>query len=197
MKTNISHKNKFIYLAVPRTASRLTYTHLKQYGCIGGADNGGMTHRMVIHPECKDYLAVVCARNPFTRWVSYWNLVKKWPQVDYEPTGSLVRFVRAHPMDFEGFTKCLMNRRMFCSINAELLVASPSRLFVLRFEDLQNTFNRLPFVHTPHKMRINHQPNTLRWRSFYTKTSRDIVVDVHNEDFKRFGYSTNLKDCVL
>lgn len=194
MRPNISEEHKFVYLAVPRTGSRLTFTHLQEYGVVGGAA-GRMTHVMDVPLECSDWLVVFCTRNPYTRWISYWSLVKQWPVVDYEPIRSITKFAKEHPQDFKGFAQLLQQHHVFRSISQD--VGSHSNFYALRYEDLNNTFNGLPFVTREHNLGIIHRPETLDWRGYYDKETKAIVCEEHIDDFMRFKYTLDLDSCEL
>jgi hypothetical protein len=82
---NYSHKNKFVWYAPPKVASRSTAQIFRKYCDLNPhlpkPDNPRMifTHENEWPEDCpKDYLHIVSIRHPYYRWISYW----KHDQVD-------------------------------------------------------------------------------------------------------------------
>jgi hypothetical protein len=200
---NISHPHRFVFLAVPRTGSRITFKTLQRYGCVGGAPSGRMTHEMAVPRGCEDYLHVATVRSPFTRWVSCWVWCKRWPLMEGAPHQSFVRWLRENPGDFRGFVERATNARLIRTVSAYLNQVPAQHMRLLRYEHLQDDFRALPFIRLDKATRaaqstpvvpLRHNPETKIWRSFFSDHVAQMVVQHSKADFDAFGYSENIND---
>jgi hypothetical protein len=200
---NVSHAHKFVFLAVPRTGSRVTFRELKKFGCEGGEAHSRMTHRMAVPDGCEDYSVVATVRNPFTRWVSCWVWCKMWPLRSEEPYRTFVEWLLNNPDDFPGFVERAMERDYIKPISWHLDQAKAPNLELLRYESLQTDFDAWLGNHfsseviigsskKPPVVSIRHNPETLDWKNQFTSRARDMVLEHSAEDFRRFSYSTDI-----
>ncbi|MEX2188633.1 MAG: sulfotransferase family 2 domain-containing protein [Pirellulales bacterium] len=76
----VSHRLKFVFLGVPRTASRAMHVALKRLP--GARQPWGGLHRMTIPPQAQDYFTFCCVRNPYPRLYSHycccWGQRRRW-----------------------------------------------------------------------------------------------------------------------
>jgi hypothetical protein len=196
---NVSHTHRFVYLAIPRTGSRVCFRALQNYGLQGGDAGGRMTHRMEIPAGCEDYRVISTVRNPFIRWVSCWTWVKMWPLRAGTHYSNLAEWLIANPQDFPGFVERALRGRIIRPQTAYLDHARAGELHLLRTEQLQEGFNALHDTFDlasadmkcegPPVVSIRHNPATVSWRSHIDQRSIDMIREHSAEDFRRFGYS--------
>ena len=177
---NVSHTHRFVFLANMRTGTRCVFGALRRYfDCIGGEQDGRMlTHRIGIPTGCERYTVIATVRNPFSRMVSCWNWVSRWPN-------ELGEFVRARPDDFGAFVERTAGSG-FESQSARLGEIEPAQL--IRYEQLQASFSELPFVANERLHIVPQSPITADWQSQYTPEIERMVVEKWGDDFDRFGY---------
>ena len=194
---NVSHQHKIVFLAVPRTGSRITYKTLQVVlGLKGGAPHGGMTHEMRTPIGCESYLHVAAGRSPFTRWVSCWVWCKTWPVVPGSHYEDFARWLRDNPNDFPGFVERAIQRNYIRTVSAYLAqVKGNLKWHLLRYETLSADFGQLldQISVSPVSVPIEHNPETLRWHTYYDERSIALVVGHSKMDFERYNYSTDIE----
>lgn len=196
---NVSHTHRFIYLAIPRTGSRVCFKALQNYGLQGGDPGGRMTHRMEIPAGCEDYRVITTVRNPFIRWVSCWTWVKMWPLRAGMHYSNLLEWLIANPQDFPGFVERALQSGIIQAQTAHLDQSRVRDFHLLRTEQLQKSFDELhdtfdPALadmkfQAPPVVSIRHNPATVSWRSHMDRRAIDMIREHSAEDFRRFGYS--------
>jgi hypothetical protein len=76
----VSHRLKFVFLGIPRTASRAMHAALKELP--GARQPWGGLHRMTIPANARDYFTFCCVRNPYQRLYSHycccWGKRRRW-----------------------------------------------------------------------------------------------------------------------
>lgn len=175
MSYNESHEHKAIFVGPPRTASRFTFTNLKQYGFVGGERNGeGMTHRYPPPGTYDDYLFIVTCRNPYQRMVSNYGIA-----------------TNAWNMTFENFKEFVVHNTTKMVFGVPYSHDFKNRkVHWIRFEHHHEDFMKLPFVPETHTWTgwVENE-NSKNWKSFYTDPEvEQMVYDFYKEDFKYFGY---------
>lgn len=197
---NVSHEHKLVFLAVPRTGSRVTFKTLQRLGLKGGAPNGGMTHEMGTPSGCETYLHVATVRSPFARWVSCWVWCRRWPVSPGAHYEKFAIWMRDNPTDFPGFVERAIVGGYIRPVSGYLGQVTAERWHLMRYESLQTDFANLPGACKPIGLRrepvvpLKHNPETLRWRSYYDAQTTELVVQHSARDFALYNYSENIDD---
>lgn len=166
----------FVYLAIPRTASTTMRDHVLP---IYGGRHVPPHHQRSVPGQYRSYFKFTVVRNPYDRMMSAWahltNTRDKWI-LDKTPT----QFVRAC-----GEWKLGMNQSEF--------LGQQELDMILRFENLIQELERLPFVRRTHVKdghvlplpHLNAAPRS-------ATVNLDEFIEAVNEhsapDFERFGY---------
>ena len=207
----ISHRHRFIFFAVPRTATHAIRAALGP--TLGDADwqqqslteavripvpalarigHGHVSFRQVqaCLPEAAgDYFKFAVVRNPYDRFVSVCAMLNK-----RNPTyrGNETDFMK-RALGFPRFRARVLVRPQW-----EMLADDEDELrmdFVGRYETLQQSFDEvcrligLPAVSLEPSNASEHGV----FPSYYDDELLSRVTDLYREDFKRFGYDTATK----
>ncbi len=172
----ISHDLKFVYLGIPRTASRATHAALKT---LSGAFQHGLLHEMGIPDECESYFTFCCVRNPYRRFLSWY----RWRNQPH-PWGS-----PAKDMNFEQYIEATEAGKLGPSTVREFTLEN--RLdHIYRFEDLPNSLLSLTQIQGIESMKHLKcgQKLSRHWQKFYNQGLADRVYKICKSDFDEFGY---------
>lgn len=196
---NACHRFKFIFLAVPRTGSRITFKTLQAFDLKGGAPNGGMTHEMAVPAGCESYTALATIRSPFTRWVSCWVWCKRWPVVRGSHYEQFAIWLRDNPNDFPGFVERAVAKGYIRTVSSYLTRVQAERWCLMRYESLNADFAKaakrlgLPSDELK-RIPLVHNRETLQWRRYYDQRATDLVRQHSMADFVKYGYSEDIND---
>lgn len=199
---HVSNREKAIFLAIPKTASRTVAEWLhKDYNFkkAGGRRHGRTPHHGLCPTvQCKlqtqDYFHFTAIRNPFSRMVSRWNHWRK---------GHKQR------LSISGFHKYLdglmpehVSRKKVKIFCARYL--SPQTHWIdyagkyldheittIKQENLIEGLKNLPFVTKPIVLPEIGKNDYGKWQDYYTPKLRRKIVELYWEDFSRFGYQTS------
>lgn len=181
----ISHKHKFVFIAVPKTGSTSVRSIIDPYSDILSVNNRNSPYKhhttalnLKSHFESQDwewnsYYKFSVVRNPWERRVSSWAYRLKKGQHNYTEFKDFVRHYPAAPQfswlsDQDG--NFLMD-------------------YVFKLEDpdgMDKVFNKLkiPKVKLPHKNKNGHKHYT----EYYDDETRQIVAKKYAKDIEYFGY---------
>jgi hypothetical protein len=177
----VNHRLRFVFIAVPRTASVAMSNALM--GLPGSITVPGDRHRNAVPPECRGYYTFACVRNPYAReWSHYCYLQRNRP-----------------PSQLKAIVKRLGFARYVCEHAGggflEWFDPPQSRFLeglrldaVLRFEELPGCFGQLPFVPEGHLLRRENGASRGDWRSRYGQEVAELVYRWAEADFTRYGY---------
>lgn len=124
--------------------------------------------------DYEDYFVFSSIRNPFTRFVAYWNF--------YEAMGSVdMAFTRCPPLFSQIFTYPLEQVEEDCI---------PMRLDqFITVENLQEDFNKLSFLTQSHEIKLTPEsPYELKLSAALV----DRLREYYAIDFKTFGYDSTV-----
>lgn len=195
----ICNKQKVVFVAVPKTGTRSIYKVLQnQYNGQRLSD-----HLQVVPKQYKNYFTFIIKRNPYDRACSlYWALCRRNPTFDqYGWLESLKQ--KKFENNFENFLKIAISgkRHRIDHPIPQHRFHNRNRIdAILRFENLQEDFNNLPFVKewielprmnitvgiksTPDKIRVPRPP----WKEIINDKSIQLINQIYAEDFKLLGY---------
>ena len=163
----VSDRFEFVYIAIPRTASKSMCQFLREH--YGGRDVDGY-HDCTVRNEHQGYLIFTVVRNPYGRALSRYFKLKAQPELDYlTHEGTMVA-----PM-----TQC----DYVYTAGVELC---------LRFEDLPECVKLLPFVGNnpppfPHLPEFIRRPKGT-FHDLFTPEDEAYIWERQQSDFLNFGY---------
>jgi hypothetical protein len=183
----VSRQLRFVYLGVPRTASRAMHHALRQLP--GARWLWGGLHRMNVPPRARDFFTFCCVRNPYQRLYSHYCCC--W--------GKRHRFWagRVRVRSFREYLETLAAGRLggSCGSKYQLTVrgyTGENRLdAVVRYEDLPQSLlalaDRVPGIDTlTLPKRGCHLSGD--WRGAYSDELAKMVYHLARADFDEFGY---------
>lgn len=187
----ISHSYKFIFVAVPKTASTSVGSAIDEYG-----QDSGLAKHLTALNACKqygkiwdEYFKFSFVRNPWD-WLVSWYMYRKRDALkdpghpnhkNYTGSMSFEDFLRR---DYPAVRKTQRSR--ISDHQGKLLVD-----YVGRYENLGEDMNLIstkigiPAVTLPHLFRSVRR----EYREYYTDTTRQLVIDHYREDIDFFEYS--------
>lgn len=199
----ISDKHKYVFISVPKTGTRSIYhLLLKDFNGKKGVD-----HSRQVPAYAKDFYTFLTVRNPYDRAASaYWSTCRR-PKSPTSGLPSAVhhgfqRIFDQNNMEnnFKNYLKIIQGDYKGYVIDHTLPIsyfAYTNKIdFILRFEDIENSFNQLPFVKdfvslpilNPTTSKTNENPNLRpKWESMVDDECISIINDVYSKDFQ-FGY---------
>ena len=201
----ISHKYKFVFIAIPKTGSTTIRKVLDQYSDVisVGDRNSPYIHHTSAYKLKKhfeevgwnwdEYFKFAFVRNPWDRLVSSFNYQKKVVH-EKEKYG----IDNPNYEDYKRFTKdnnfsSWMNPPLKMGPNFKALVDESNNFlmdFIGKFENLQEDFNticdkiEIPQQKLPHKNKTNHKHYT----EYYDEETRQLVAKKFAKDIEYFGY---------
>lgn len=144
-------------------------------------------------PNIAKWPAFAVVRNPWDRMVSGWAHHPRWKQ----EVGSFANFVNLakqevfinnNPNWLDGYVR----------VQSDFIRGHEEKIYVLKFEDLQEDFNKLT-TKIDQLSKINpalprtsgrlHSTGTgADYRTHYTPELANIVLELYKEDIEKFGY---------
>ena len=186
----ILKEHRHVFIAVPRTASRSTYTWLARY--YGGATVGSY-HQWRVPDHYKDFTIFIGVRNPYERCFSFYWWTCKEPPKGGKPLRADFATYMEHLIETK-YGKGKENNKV-PEIHGSMknyYDNSGASVFI-RLEHFQkDVMKKLPFVKgTPPAMPRKHGCRNKPQRRF-TEVIRareeQLVWDYCKEDFDFFGY---------
>ena len=144
-------------------------------------------------PDVRSWPAFTVVRNPWDRMVSGWAHHPKWKK----EVGSFSNFVHLAKKEvFENNNPNWLDG--YVRVQSDFIRGYEEKIYVLRFEDLQEDFNALT-VEIDQLSEIDPQlPRTSgrmhstgtgpEYHSHYNDELMNIVKQLYNEDIEKFGY---------
>ena len=197
----ICNDNKIVFIAVPKTGTRTMYKILeeKYNGKLQGE------HREVVPEQYRNYFTFIIKRNPYDRAASiYWAMCRRnGDKYHYKKHFTKRRLENT----FLNFLKELLARRYekmgVGHVRIQYVFYTNNINKILRFENLQEDFNNLPFVKS--KIELPHLNHTTRehiptpkkpighpirpsWEEMVTAEEGKLINKIYEIDFKHLGY---------
>ena len=194
----VSHKHKFVFIHIPKTAGTSIWSATKQKveKITHNIRRKGYRYLKEYETENIDF-SFAFVRNPWDRLVSafkYLNAggVYEGDRVDRE------KYLRNYGEAFSPFVKGLSSNNLIfnqmhfkpqyewiCDDNENILVD-----FIGKFENLQEDFNvvcdkiEIPRQKLPHSNKAKHKHYT----EYYNDETRQIIAEKYAKDIEYFGY---------
>jgi len=180
-------KHKILFYAIPKTGTRSIYAFLQK-------NFGGKIikdHRHTAPKEFKDYFSFTVIRNPYDRVCSQWWSTCKRNKDRY---GYLAQFEKR---GMENTVKNWLQIRKEERIDIRKIQGTQS-IFIknnnidmfLKFETLQEDFNKLPFIKNTHKLEwLNPTINDRqRWTQILDYDDIKTINSLYAIDFETTDY---------
>ena len=203
----ISHKHRFIFFAVPRTATHAVRQALRPYldeddweqqalfgkqsipvpevAAIGHGHVSFQQIRACLPVEAlSSYFKFGFVRNPFDRFVSTCFFLNRHNQ---RFVGNEVEFMR------QAINKVRFRQRVLARPQYRLLTDEHDRLmmdYVGRYETLQESFDEIcrQTGLTPSILSRKNESQHQRYECYYDASLKESVVEYYRKDFQLFGY---------
>ena len=203
----ISHKHRFIFFAVPRTATHAVRQALRPHlgeddweqqalfgkQSIPVPEVAAIGHGHVSFQQLKTYLLAQTlssyfkfgfVRNPFDRFVSTCFFLNRHNQ---RFVGNEVEFMR------QAINKVRFRQRVLARPQYRLLTDEHDRLmmdYVGRYETLQESFDEIcrQTGLTPSILSRKNASQHQRYECYYDTSLKESVVEYYRKDFQLFGY---------
>ena len=188
-------EHKVVFVDIPKTGSRSIMITLRaQYG----GTSIGKNHARSIPQQYKDYFKFCVVRNPYERMCSlYWSLCRR-----RDDTKSYRKMLKEQnlSLSLEGFlTLIKSNSGKALYFPQYKFVENNNMDTILRFENLNEEFNMLPFIKAPHKLPHSNSTTINRnkvstpdprphWRELVTAQAAEIINERYAKDFEMFNY---------
>jgi hypothetical protein len=180
----ISHKHKFVYIAVPKTASFTMRECLNPYSDIAlKLIHGGDAHAK-IHEVRDEYF-----KNEESKFTNYFKFA-----FVRNPWDLQVSRFHYHFKDYpeKSFKECFMDGDAVPTVQSDWLTINGEYCinFIGKYENLQQDFNvicdkiKIPKQKLPRKNASKHKHYT----EYYDEETKQIVAEKYAKDIKYFGY---------
>jgi hypothetical protein len=153
----LSHKYKFAYFAIPKTASEtLTSILIDEYNAEFW--NGGDKHENVIPEQFYDYFCFTSIRHPYQRVLSAYQYINRKNEIPLSLYNCRNRF---HLISMTQYLNKPLIIRRWATIKdnvSDFEKELPAGYLLpridqyIKVETLQEDFNRLPFINKTHKL---------------------------------------------
>lgn len=187
----VSHKNKYLYYSIPKTATTSIKIYLELYGSVDiGLHSKQDGYSIEYDDSWNDYFKFAFVRNPWDRILSCFldktkqSIGKCWEMETYKSFSSC---------SFEEFIDYLnLDNIMFDGhITPQYLMINLSQIdFIGKFEDLDTDFTKiqnllgLPVI----KLSKENQTQHDKYQLYYNKKTKNKVYSLYREDIERFNY---------
>ncbi len=179
----ICNENRFVFMAVPKTATRSIYRVLKGYFlCTQGQD-----HTIKTSKHARDYFRFCVKRNPYDRVCSaYWHICKR----DLLTVGGVCYSKHIKDNTLHGFLNTIKTMAGQHAMTKPQAIYYETNLYdqVLRFEHLQEDFDTLPFLEYPLRLPIVNAFEHPHWTDLVDKVTGPMINDIYAKDFEILGY---------
>ena len=205
-KKMYSHKNKSIFIHIPKTAGWTLHNILKRYADFHSAGHvGNFTRRVQQISErhypskllkekyLDSYFKFCFVRNPYDLLVSSYKWWKR------EPKSGRKRKLYLEILDMS-FKEFILKRAEFINeVNTKKLGqhfwitntdGNPLVDFIGKFENLQKDFNIIcDKIGIPHQLLPHHNKTKHKcYTEYYDDETREIVAEKYAKDIEYFGY---------
>ena len=203
----ISHKHRFIFFAVPRTATHAVRQALRAHlgeddweqqalfgkQIIPVPDIASIGHGHISFQQARAFLSTESVssyfkfgfvRNPFDRFVSTcFFLNRRNPGF----TGNEVEFMR------QAIRNTRFRQRVLVSPQYQMLTDDNDTLmmdYVGRYETLQESFDNIcsQIGVTPSELSMKNSSRHGQYQCYYDETLKSSVAEFYSKDFELFGY---------
>lgn len=179
----ISHKHKFIFVHVPKTAGTSIKNAMNGYydELHNPYHSGIFRIKTTLSDQIfQSYFKFGTMRNPWDREVSRYAFIKKYKNHD------------RHACVLNGFKDYLLKFNEMGLVNYNLLKihGNIGVDYIMKFENLQQDFNivcdkiGIPRKKIPHDNQTNHK----RYIEYYDDETRELVAQKYAKDIEYFGY---------
>lgn len=204
MPWGISHKYKFIFIHIPKTAGTTICSSwegsiLKQIcrdtGVLGGGHKTVLQLKKKFPKEFKTYLKFTVVRNPYDRFVSKFYFKQRKPRKEFELEWSDKEVDGLLPQLFWITDNENIYKKMPPDFRPELHYGNIIVDRVLRFEnlnfELESVFNELGLPKSvidifPHFRQTRAE---FTYDKYFDEKLKSICAYLYREDLKRFDYS--------
>lgn len=191
-------ENKVCFFRIPKNASTSIYQHLGDKNIIRDENlkklfKKNRFNNIFAPSHCKISEAIACltheilylpcfavCRNPFDRMVSQYSFCQ---QND---------FIGQNFKSFDHFVDFCVNVESIGSMSQCDYLDVDCKMAVLKFENLQEDFKNFlinyNIIDIPVQLPIKNQSVHEDYKKYYTKTTKQKVLELWREDFDRFGY---------
>ena len=195
----IDHKNKFIFIHIPRTGgtSIEKTLHNRDWWSVHPPSKHLTVHiaKKIYAKYWKDYFKFTFVRNPWDRMVS----MLKYHQIYkvYANTNKKIVLSRY----FNQFEKIEYDTRFFNLSQFNDFTKEENTVyqniigqemdFIGKFENLQEDFNNLCDIlniKNTKLMHIEKSKNRMKYQEYYSENERDIIAEKYQKDIKKFNY---------
>jgi len=180
----ISHSKRFVFIEIPRTASRAMGKSLKS---VAGSEQQQLPHHtMDIPKDCTDYFTFACVRNPYSREVSHYLYRRRKRNNNMNKFASNWSFE-----EYIDWSTDLKKPPHFHDYPQNTHLKGKRIDLILKFEKLPEDFYKLPFI-TPNISfhRLNENPPVI-WQNFYSEQVAMKVYEWSKNDFSQYDYDEN------
>lgn len=204
----ISRDKKFIFIQVPKTAGSSMNYVLKEFSTLQDLANWkGLKGHAILsqvikdHPEFNHYFKFAVVRNPFDWLVSYYEYKRcefKGDLYHYICNMCFPDFVfflkKIKQGEIKGFNQDVMNvakgQTSWTHHNGNQVLNK-----IIRFEQLNEEFKVLTVDLNLGNLVLPKYNNSKRQPTYnyYDKKTKDLVVEIFQEDFNFLGYSKDFK----
>jgi len=199
----ISHKDKFIFVHIPKCAGCSLKEHLKE-NC--GNELINSDHHSLdaifrtLGPQVKDYYKFTFVRNPWDRIVSLYSFwLNQTPNsVFYQWDFEQVDFIKNNNLSFSDFVKLIpLNNSVFHEKPhfhpyIDHFMKDPTSFnFIGRIENLQEDFNIVcDKIGIPRQEQLPHvnKSKHKHYTEYYDNETREMIEEKYAKDIEHFGY---------
>ena len=188
----ISHKHKFVYVAIPRTGSKSMILWLKNRF---KASAYGFHHTWKVPPRCRDYLIFTIVRNPYERSMSSWYHVP-YGRPNKKPANisTYCQVMKEHAKLSDGTVKRKGMQVPEGNMNQAAWINRANVNLVLYHERLPDCLADLPFASLsdiekfPRKKELGKKPEGCFFDIFSEEDQEQALWDYAEDDFPLLGY---------
>ena len=181
----ISHKHKFIFVHVTKTAgTTIRWAMEGNYDELHDPHHLGISEikEKLSDQIFKSYFKFGTIRNPWDREVSRYKFI----------LANGKRVSKLYEFTLDGFKNYLINFNKYNSLNYNVLKIDGNIGvdYIMKFENLQKDFNvvcdriGIPRQQLPHKNKTKHKHYT----EYYDDETRELVAEKYATDIEHFGY---------